>query len=484
MSTTTFSKQEKIKYINIVVVLFFMFGFQFIPPFSTLTSTGMHVLGIFIGALYGWSTIDLVFPSIFAIISMSFVEGYSLSAVVAAGFGNTTFWTIFFMLLFVMVFEKLGGTKFVAAWIMTRKFLKGKPTLFNFMLLFATYLIGMLNGFASLLIFFSILFQICYQVGYEKHSKYPTLMLIGIAFAAMFGTISVPLKGVPIMLTDAFKSASGIEISFVEYTKVCWIMGLLLLIVFSLMIKYVFRCDLSPLSKVDTEKLFDQNDLQMTPQLKVMFGLSAVLVLGIAGGAFFPSTSALGGILNSLGLLGISMILLGLMTYLKVNGAYMFEIQQCATSLQWGVLFISAAVLPMSSMLTMEGTGIDTFISVFLGNRLAMLPTSAFIAVALLLTVILTNVGNNAAICILLMPVILNVCSATEIDSAPVFLALIYASHLAMLTPGACPYAAIVWGEIEWISPKEIFRYIPVVMLVFYICILFVGYNWAKFILG
>ena len=202
MSAQALTKSEKIRYINIAVVLLLMFGFRYLPTFSTLTPTGMHVLGIFIGVVYGWSTIDLIWPSFFAVISMSFVEGYDLNSVVAGGFGSSTFWIIFFMLLYVMVFDRFGGTKFVAVWFITRKILHGKPILFNFVFLFAAMLIGMLNGIAACILFYSILFQICDQVGYAKRSKYPVLMMFGITFVAMFGSISHSLLGTPLILAN------------------------------------------------------------------------------------------------------------------------------------------------------------------------------------------------------------------------------------------------------------------------------------------
>ena len=137
----------------------------------------------------------------------------------------------------------------------------------------------------------------------------------------------------------------------------------------------------------------------------------------------------------------------------------------------------------MSGMLTMEGTGINDFISSILGGFLSSLPATIFVAAVLLMGAILTNFGNNVSICILLMPVILNVCGTIGIDPAPLYMCMIFAVHLAMLTPGACPYAALVWGNSEWVSPGEIYKYVPMIMVVFYILIVVVGYQWAQFML-
>ena len=44
-------------YIKFGIVLLFMFGFQFLPPFGPMTQYGMAVLGILIGAILGWSSL-------------------------------------------------------------------------------------------------------------------------------------------------------------------------------------------------------------------------------------------------------------------------------------------------------------------------------------------------------------------------------------------------------------------------------------------
>ena len=319
------TKSEKIRYVNIVVVLLLMFGLQFVPPVGPLTPTGMHVLGIFLGVVYGWSVVDLIWPSIFAIISMSFVEGYTLASVTAGGFGSGTFWIILFMLMFVMVFERAGGTMYLATWFITRKFAKGKPILFTFMFLFASFLVGMLNGIASCLLFYTVLYKICEQVGYKPHDKYPLFMIFGITFASMFGSISHSLLGSPLILATAFQAASGIQLTLVDFITVCWPFAVFMLVIYSICIKYVFRCNVKPIQEVDIESVVDMSTLVVTPRLKVMFFCTILLILGIAGGALLPATWKVTQILNALGLQGISMILLGILTWWKVEDKYMYN---------------------------------------------------------------------------------------------------------------------------------------------------------------
>ena len=55
---------KKSTYIHCLVVAFFCLGFRFIPPFMGLTEMGMGIMGTFIGAVYGWVLIDLLWPSV------------------------------------------------------------------------------------------------------------------------------------------------------------------------------------------------------------------------------------------------------------------------------------------------------------------------------------------------------------------------------------------------------------------------------------
>lgn len=50
-------------YLHTVVCLLIMFGFGQLPPVEPLTPLGMNLIGIFLGVLYGWVCIEIVWPS-------------------------------------------------------------------------------------------------------------------------------------------------------------------------------------------------------------------------------------------------------------------------------------------------------------------------------------------------------------------------------------------------------------------------------------
>ena len=66
MSVQT-QKSEFSQYIHYIVTVIIIFGFRFLPNFDPVTDEGMVLLGAFIGAVYGWSFINMLWPSILPI---------------------------------------------------------------------------------------------------------------------------------------------------------------------------------------------------------------------------------------------------------------------------------------------------------------------------------------------------------------------------------------------------------------------------------
>ena len=78
-------------YINSAIGVSIMLFFGYLPTFSTVTPIGMKILGIYLGLLYLWSTVDLIWPSLLGIIITGFSGYDSVSGILASGFGDGTF---------------------------------------------------------------------------------------------------------------------------------------------------------------------------------------------------------------------------------------------------------------------------------------------------------------------------------------------------------------------------------------------------------
>lgn len=55
------------QYIHYIITVIIIFEFRFLPNFGPVTDEGMVLLGAFISAVYGWSFINMLWPSILPI---------------------------------------------------------------------------------------------------------------------------------------------------------------------------------------------------------------------------------------------------------------------------------------------------------------------------------------------------------------------------------------------------------------------------------
>lgn len=60
------------RYVLSIVTIIIMIGFGRLTPIEPITPMGMKILGVFIGCIFGWLTVDVFWPSILGLILLGF----------------------------------------------------------------------------------------------------------------------------------------------------------------------------------------------------------------------------------------------------------------------------------------------------------------------------------------------------------------------------------------------------------------------------
>ena len=68
-------KKDAMYLVHSLICLAIMFGFGQLPPMEPLTPLGMNLIGIFLGVLYGWIFIDIIWPSIAGLLALTLIGG-------------------------------------------------------------------------------------------------------------------------------------------------------------------------------------------------------------------------------------------------------------------------------------------------------------------------------------------------------------------------------------------------------------------------
>ncbi len=163
--------RAKLLYLHYGLTLLIMFGFGFLPALAPITPYGMRVVGIFIGAVYGWTFTDSAIPSILGILAMGLLDVLPIVQITAGGFGSPVVWFTILLILLTNVLEELGITEYIALWAMSRKYLNGHPWILSCTFLIVAYFLGAVNPIAAMFVLWGILYQICQKNPYSSLSS-------------------------------------------------------------------------------------------------------------------------------------------------------------------------------------------------------------------------------------------------------------------------------------------------------------------------
>lgn len=471
--TITTQKEKNMKYyLHSVLCLVIMFGFGQLPAAEPLTPLGMQLIGIFLGLLYGWVFVDIVWPSMAGLLALMLVGGMKPKALLNNSFGDPIVVMMFFIFIFCATINYYGLSRFISLWFITRKFVTGRPWVFTFTFLASIFLLGGLTSASpAAIIGWSILYGICDLCGYKKGDGYPTMMVFGIVFAAQVGMSMIPFKQVPLTVIGAFETMSGVGINYAKYMLLAILCCVACSLLFILIGKYVFKPDMKKLLALDTSKLDQDGSLVLNKVQKiVLFFLMALVVLLLIPN-FLPKDMLISQFLSAIGNTGICIFLVTVMCCLKVDGKPLLPFKKMVDSgVTWGIILLLAVVQPLSAAMSAEESGITAMLMTILDPIFGGRSPIFFMLVIGLIATVVTNFMNNGAIGVALMPVVYSYCTAAGVSPQLSVIMVVMCVHLAFLTPAASSSAALLHGN-EWCDTKAIWKTAPVVILVSWLAV-------------
>lgn len=469
--------------LHVVITFVLMFGFGFLPTFSTITPEGMKLIGIFLGLLYGWTASSLVWPSLLGVAAIGILDIMPLGDFLKISFGNETVIFIFLLFFFIGFAEENGLVRFLGDWFLSRKIVHGRPWMLTFILLFAAFVGGALvNELVSIFIFWGIYYTIAKEFGFKPFDKYSTLMICGIAFCGgTAAATTLPFKLGPLIWLDSYTEVTGIEIPYVKYVLFALPLCILSVIAFTLIIRFVFRPDVSALKQLD-ENFIDKSALKLNKNQKIAFGFIFLLIILLLAPSFLPKTLPGVSILANLGNAGIMILVIVLMSVVRVDKKPLMDFKKYAKNVSWDIYLLFIMVLPLASLLTSDMTGITPAIVQGLSPMLAGKSSLLFAFIVLFSGALLTNVSNNGVLGIVYINLMCPLAEAMHIDVFPIVAVMMFTIQLAYLTPAASAPAAMVFSNSKWVKTKDVIKYWAIILPILFILFFVLGMPWANII--
>lgn len=351
-------------YVHTVICLVIMFGFGHLPPLDPLTPLGMNLIGIFLGVLYGWVCIEIVWPSLAGLLALMLVGGMKPMMLLNKSFGDPIVQMMFFIFVFCATINHYGLSRFISLWLISRRFVAGRPWIFTYVFLGSIFILGGLTSASpAAIIGWSILYGVCEVCGYKKGDGYPTMMVFGIVFAAQVGMSLIPFKQAALAIFSAYETLSGVGIDYAKYMLVAVVICALCSLLFIVMGRYVFRPDMGRLVGLDVRQLDTDGTLVLTRVQKIVLLFLCLLVVLLLAPNFMPRDFFLTRFLKGIGNTGIVILLVTVMAAIRVDGKALLNFKVMVDSgVTWAIVLLLAFVQPLTGAMANPASGITPFL--------------------------------------------------------------------------------------------------------------------------
>lgn len=470
------TNNDTMYYIHSIICIVIMFGFGLIAPVEPLTAVGMKIIGIFLGLLYGWIFVGLIWPSLLGLLALPLIGYMNAKDMLAASFGDPIVMMMFFIFIFSAMIEDYGLSRFISLWFITRKSVMGKPWLFSFTFLASVYLLGALTSSSpAIVIGWSVLYGVCQVLGYQKGDKYPLIMVFGIVFAAQLGMSFMPFKQVPLVALGAYQKMAGTSIDFLKYMLISLLIGILCLAFFVLIVKVFFKPNMDALKNVSLEVFKVKDELVLNKTQKIVMFFLALLIALLILPSILPPAMFVSKVLAALTGTGVVILIVLITCFVKVDGKPLMNFKKMENmGVTWGIVLLLAAVQPVSAALTSKATGFTPFLLSILDPVFGGISPLFFLIIMCVISVIITNFCNNGAVVVALMPIAYTYSMAVGLNPAITAIMVTMAAHIAFMTPAASASAALLHGN-EWINTNAILKIGSFMLILSCLAVLIVG---------
>ncbi len=476
MATAVKKGLGKQKLIQYAIILVFMLGFGFLPPFGPVTPVGMKVLGIFIGCILAWAFGEQTWPSFLALFLLGMLEGSTVTGVFGSAVGNTTVHIVLLCLLFCDSLQSSGLINYMVKRILSTKLARKGP--WALMIAFwvaGAVSCGLTNGTVVIVILlWELFYEVVDKLELEKDSPYVAVGIITIAITCYIGGNIMPYSSfVQICIGVMTAAAPDVSMNMSHYILLQVILTVLMIIVLALFCKFILRI------KVNyeiPEDMFSADDLRMTPKLRTMIIYLVLLVLMLVLPYYLPASWWLTKALTQMGMIGSFVLIMAALSVTPDGeGGRMMNIGTAFTKVPYGLLCVVATALTMAGQLTSEATGISKLLTMVLEPITSIGSPYLVMALFIIVSVVLTNIINNIVCATILIPVGMVLVQNVGINPVAMIAVMCLTLQQGIVAPSGSVFGAMLHGIDGYISSKSVYKYGTILEIVLALVVGFVG---------
>lgn len=471
-------------YINCAIMVALTFVVGFLPTIGEMTPLGMQVLGIFIGAIYGWCTLGLLWPSLYALVMLGSTELYTVTDVFSEAYGNSLPLILISVFMLAAYLEESGLSQYIANWFISRKIGEGRPWVFTFLICAAAYVLSaFVSLYATIVIIWSIFYRICDSIGVERKSSYASMVISIVVIISSVTGMLFPFKAFSQISYGLIVNATGTnyEINFATWTLWNLVISVVLIALFFIVARFIIRPDVEAVKRAGAQFAYLRNE-KMNHEQKVAMVILVIFILIQVLPSFLPTSWTIVALMQDWGIIGgvvLCMIALSVMQT-KEGRPYVNIGKLISKGTSWDIVILLGAITPISSALESDETGVMATILGGLSAVLQDFSGTLFLVVVVVLFLTVTQFANNMLLMTIFIPMLSTLGLNYGIHPFVIANLIHLSAQSAFLMPGSSSQAAMIYGNTEWISNKLALKYNVSYIVIAYVVLIALGIPLAQ----
>lgn len=465
--------------IAVVSGLALAFGLQ---PVNGLTPMGVRAIAVIVPTLILWLTVNTHWSCLLFSALLILTGVMTPGAVWAGSLGHFAPMLVLVFTLLGFCLNETGAIDKVAAWFITRKFVKGRPYAFLGMFFFSNLFIGLfMQNLALAIIYLDLTVRVCSKLGIKKgHSLY-TCLILGVMWGSGVLTTASPIaKTLPNIMIGILDTQLGITVTYGQWFVVGIPFTIVMFGVIMICARFM-KPDVSPLRDLDIDD-FAKSTPPLSIRGKVALFVTLVLLMIIllpdiflVFGIFVPISEYF----VSIGPTVPAIIAVVALCLIRTKGEAVMDFPKAAKSVPMPLIVFIAAVVLMGIPISDDGTGIVAWLSNIFEPLVAGLSPLWIVIAVIVGVLIVTNLISNAVTMVLFfnIGVIMLAGSGGNISIGAFGVLLSLAtSTMACITPSASLQLPLFFGPGHVTMANSVKANILFVLLSFVVILAFIPF--------
>lgn len=417
--------------------------------FAGLGGDAITMIGIFIGAIIMWLFVDVGWPSLLVLFSLTQLTDVTISTVMANSLGNNTIAFLIFSCALTYALSTTGLLRRIALWFVNTPIAKKSQWAFAAMYFVSILVIGSFISPTVLFVLFFALAKEIYDInGFQKGNAYAKMLMIGTAIMTSISCAMTPIAHTfPLMAIGFYESATGEVINWIDYMLIGIPAGLCAAMATFGVLWLGFRKQVAHIQVSASE-----NTTKITrKEIVALIVFLVVVVMWMVSGLFPDWLPILKTWTTTVPpMLGV--IVLCLFGILKFNDAM-------KNGVPWTAIILCASTLAVGKWLTSADLGITAAIGEGLGTIIGQPSMLGLIFAIVCFTIVMTNLMSNIVTTTVSYNLLTPIVIATGVISPVLSTILIgMCASMAYATPPAIAHVALAAGS-EYCDSKDMLIY-------------------------